>query len=98
MGEFYFETAQKAAEESVHSKADIVVICSSDQEYEKQAVTFAEQFKSASKDKILVLAGYPEKIIDDLKKGGVDSFIHFKSDAIEMLSNFQNKLFTSIRD
>jgi methylmalonyl-CoA mutase len=95
MGEFFFNDAQTAAGESAKSDADIVVICSSDLEYETHAVAFAEQFKSVSKDKILVLAGYPEKIVDDLKKGGVDTFIHIKSDAIEILSDFQNKLFRS---
>jgi methylmalonyl-CoA mutase len=95
LGAFFFEDAQKAAEESAKSKADIVVICSSDLEYETLAFAFAEQFKSISKDKILVLAGYPEKIADDLKTGGVDILIHIKSDAIEILSAFQDQLFTS---
>jgi methylmalonyl-CoA mutase len=96
MGEFFFDDAQKAAEESAKSNADIVVICSSDLEYETYGVAFAELFKKVSKDKILVLAGYPEKIVEDLKKGGVDRFIHIKSDAIEILSDFQAKLFQSI--
>lgn len=95
MGEFFFDDAQKAAEHGANSNADIVVICSSDLEYETYGVAFAEQFKAASKDKILVLAGYPEKIVDDLKKGGVDTFIHIKSDAIETLSGMQAQLFQS---
>ncbi len=93
MGEFFFNNVQKTAEESAKSEADVVVICSSDQEYELHAAAFAAHFKAISKNKILVLAGYPEKIAEKLKKEGVDVFIHIKSDAIEILSAIQAKLF-----
>ncbi|MCU7552338.1 methylmalonyl-CoA mutase family protein [Chitinophagaceae bacterium LB-8] len=93
LGEFFFNDTQKAAEESAKSNADIVVICSSDLEYETHGAAFAKQFKTISKDKILTLAGHPEKIVEDLKKSGVDVFIHIRTDAIETLSDFQAKLF-----
>jgi methylmalonyl-CoA mutase len=56
---------------------------------------FATTFKSLSKDKLLVLAGYPESNAEQLKQAGVDAFIHAKSNAVEMLSDFQQKLFVN---
>lgn len=92
LGEFFHDDAVKAAEESAGSKADIVVICSSDPDYEAQGAAFAEKFRSIAKDKILVLAGYPEALVESLKKAGVDEFIHIKSNAVEVLSNMQERL------
>jgi methylmalonyl-CoA mutase len=93
LGEYLFTDIQKAAHESAASKANIVVICSSDSDYATSAKAFAEIFKSLSKDKLLVLAGYPETIVEQLQQAGVDSFIHIKSNAIEVLSGLQRKLF-----
>jgi methylmalonyl-CoA mutase len=93
LGEYLFTDIQKAAKESAASNANIVVICSSDTDYETSARAFAETFKSLSKDKLLVVAGYPESIVEQLQQAGVASFIHIKSNAIEMLSDFQQKLF-----
>lgn len=93
LGEFAFKDAATAASESATSGADIVVICSSDQEYETEAANFAQSFKAIAPDKQLVLAGYPAEIVAALQSAGVDSFIHIKTNAIEALSAFQNQLF-----
>jgi methylmalonyl-CoA mutase len=95
LGEFLFKDSQMAAEGSAGSTADIVVICSSDSDYKTSSVMFATTFKSLSKDKLLVLAGYPESNAEQLKQAGVDAFIHAKSNAVEMLSDFQQKLFVN---
>jgi len=92
IGEHFFKDAMEAAKESAGSEADIIVICSSDQDYETSAAEFARLFKSLSKNKILVLAGYPETIAEALQQAGSVCFIHIKSNAIEVLSAFQNKL------
>jgi methylmalonyl-CoA mutase len=94
LGEFFFPDVQTGATESANSDADIVVMCSSDADYETSAVSFIETFKSINKDKLLVLAGYPEALVADLQNAGVDSFIHIKSNAVEMLTDFQNRLFS----
>lgn len=94
MGEYFFTEVQRAAEESARSNASIVVICSSDADYETSALAFAEAFRALAKDKTLVLAGYPESIVEQLKAAGVDAFIHIKSNAIDVLTDFQNKLLT----
>ncbi len=92
-GEYFFDDPIKAATESATCDSDIVVICSSDQEYEASAVKFAKTFREINKGKTLVLAGYPETIVAALKDAGVDTFIHIRANAIELLSDLQEKLF-----
>jgi len=73
-------------------KAEIVVLCSSDDDYAAMGEEFARQFKANLRDKQLVLAGYPAEIVDKLKSAGFDEFIHIRSNAIETLKGFQKKL------
>ncbi|HEY1113475.1 MAG TPA: methylmalonyl-CoA mutase family protein [Chitinophagaceae bacterium] len=98
LGEFFYEDPVKGAQESAASEADIVVICSSDADYETGALAFAQAFKAAAADKQLVLAGYPEALVQSLKEAGVDCFIHVKTNVIEVLTQFQNKLFTVVAE
>ncbi len=72
--------------------AEIVVLCSSDDDYAASGEAFAKAFKDKMPDKKLVLAGYPAEIIDRLKTAGFDEFVHLKSNAIETLRNFQKQL------
>lgn len=73
-------------------KAEIVVLCSSDDDYSAMGEEFANQFKSSLHDKQLVLAGYPADIVEKLKTAGFDECIHVRSNAIETLKGFQKKL------
>lgn len=98
LGEFYDADPVKGAENAAASEADIVVICSSDADYETGAAAFAQAFRAKAKDRLLVLAGYPEALVPALKDAGVDSFIHVKTNAIEVLTQFQNKLFTVVAE
>ena len=87
-----FNNADEAAEAALESKAEIVVICSSDDEYPVVAPIIAKKIKSADPKKVIVLAGYPKEIIDELKNAGVDEFIHMKSDSVETIKSIQKKL------
>jgi len=87
-----FKDADEAVKEAFKSKAGIVVICSSDEEYPKYAPEIAAKIKSVNPGVVVILAGYPKEIIDDLKKSGVDEFIHVKSDSIETIKSVQTKL------
>ncbi|MBL7738317.1 MAG: hypothetical protein JNK14_03805 [Chitinophagaceae bacterium] len=93
MGEFFFDDIKKGAEESVKSDADIVVLCSSDAEYETDGKLFAEGFKQCGSDKKLLVAGYPAAITDILRQAGVDDFIHVKTNVIEFITALQSELF-----
>ncbi len=87
-----FKDADEAAEAALESKAEIIVICSSDEEYPEVAPSIASKIKSADPEKVVVLAGYPKEIVDDLKKAGVDEFIHMKADSVETIKSIHKKL------
>jgi methylmalonyl-CoA mutase len=84
--------AEKAAEESAKSNSNIVVICSSDKDYTETAVDYVKTFRAINTDKVLLLAGNPSDIADELLKAGLDGFINIKSDVIDTISNVQNRI------
>jgi methylmalonyl-CoA mutase len=73
------------------SKAQIVVLCSSDEEYAQYACEVAVALKKKQKKIQIVIAGYPKDIVDILKSVGVDDFIHVRTNVIESLTGFQKK-------
>jgi len=70
-------------------KPDIVVICSSDEAYAESALPIFEALRDQG---IVVLAGYPAELVDQLKQGGMTHFIHMKSNVLETLQQFQQLL------
>jgi len=83
------ETGIKAA---VSSHAEIIVICSSDEEYENTVPGICHAIKSKSPVTTIIVAGNPVKIIDSLGDSGVDDFIHLRSNLYETLFKYQQKL------
>ena len=87
-----FDSAIQAAEESAKSNSHVVVICSSDDDYTETAIAFVKAFRALNSDKILLLAGNPTNIIDELTEAGLDGCINVKSDVINTISSVQNKI------
>ena len=87
-----FETVDEGVKAALASKAEIVVICSSDDEYATVGIEIAQKLKTANKALNLVIAGYPKEILDSLKQAGVDEFIHVRSNLLQTLESFQEKL------
>jgi len=87
-----FETVDEGVKAALSSKAEIVVICSSDDEYATVGIEIAQKLKTANKALNLVIAGYPKEILDSLKQAGVDEFIHVRSNLLQTLESFQEKL------
>lgn len=87
-----FETIDEGVIAAKASKAEIVVICSSDDEYATLVPEIAQKLKKANKELKLVVAGYPKEILDTLKQAGVDEFIHVRSNLLQTLESFQEKL------
>ena len=84
-----FSSVEEAVSEYEKENADIAVICSSDDEYAE----YAPEFYNRLKDKaIVVVAGYPKSIIDELKTIGIEHFIHIKSNVLETLRHMQEAL------
>ena len=84
--------AEKAAEESAKSNSNVVVICSSDKDYTETAIDFVKTFRTINTDKVLLLAGNPSDIADELIEAGLDGFINIKSDVIDTISKVQNRI------
>ncbi|MGB5499207.1 MAG: methylmalonyl-CoA mutase family protein [Maribacter sp.] len=92
-----YSSAQEAAEQSAKSASSVVVICSSDQDYEEHAVAFVKTFRSLNSDKVLLLAGNATNIINELTDAGLDGCVNIKSDVITTISSIQNKIQKTIK-
>ncbi|MBZ0242536.1 MAG: methylmalonyl-CoA mutase small subunit, partial [Bacteroidales bacterium] len=84
-----FDSIEDGIEAAKASKAEIVVLCSSDEEYEGNA---QKAFEALSANQIVVLAGYPAAQIESLKAAGIQHFIHVKSNLLATLQGFQKAL------
>lgn len=83
-----FDTIEAGVKSALESKAEIVVICSSDEEYTLFAPDIYKKLKGKA---IIVVAGNPE-CIDELKSKGIDIYIHVRSNVPETLSYFNIRL------
>lgn len=84
-----FKNIEDGIGEALNLSADIVVLCSSDEEYAGTAPIIAEKLKGKA---ILVIAGYPDKDIEQLRKDGIEHFIHMGSDVVKELKKYQKLL------
>lgn len=91
-----FADADQAANESAKTDSNVVIICSSDQDYDATALDFVKTFRAINTNKVLLLAGNPVNL-DALKKEGLDGVIHMKSDILQTISNVQNKVVKTIK-
>jgi methylmalonyl-CoA mutase len=85
-----FETVAKGVEAARQKQADIIVLCSSDEEY---AAFAPEAFRLIGGDALLVVAGAPA-CMDDLKAAGINCYINVKSNVLETLRMFNQKMNT----
>ena len=83
-----FETVEAGVEAAMAAKADIVVICSSDDEYAEYAVP---AFKALNGRAMFIVAGAPA-CMDDLKAAGIENFIHVRVNVLDTLKEFNAKL------
>jgi methylmalonyl-CoA mutase len=86
-----FKTVEKGVKAAVDSKAEIIVLCSSDKEYGILAPAACQGIKSQNKEAIILVAGYPREIVETLKSNGTDDFIHVRTNVLEFLLNLQKK-------
>ena len=83
-----FDTVQAGVEAAIKAKADIVVLCSSDEEY---ATLAPEAYKLLEGKAIFVVAGAPESM-EDLKAQGITRFINVRSNVLETLKVYNTLL------
>ena len=84
-----FSSVEEGVQAARKDRPDIVVICSSDEDYTGIALPVYEKLKDET---IVVLAGYPKGLVEKLKAGGLKNFIHTGSNVLEELKNYQQML------
>ena len=83
-----FKTVEEGVDAALDAKADIVVICSSDDEYAEYAIP---AFKYLNGRAMFVVAGAPA-CMEDLKAAGIENYIHVKCNVLETLKEYNAKL------
>ncbi len=83
-----FETVEAGVEAAQKAGADIIVLCSSDDEYAEYAPA---AFKAINGKQIFVVAGAPA-CMEDLKAAGIENFIHVRVNVLDTLKSFNAQL------
>ncbi len=83
-----FNTVQEGVDAALAKESDIIVICSSDDEY---ATLAPEAFKYLDGRAQFVVAGAPA-CTDELKAAGIENFIHVRCNVLDTLKEFNSKL------
>jgi methylmalonyl-CoA mutase len=76
-----FQSPQEAVEAAKAAGADALVLCSSDPEYPDLA-------RALQTDLYLIVAGYPQDSLEELKSLGVQDFVHLRLDLLETLQRY----------
>ncbi len=83
-----FETAEAGVKAALEAKADIIVICSADDDY---AIVAPDIFTLIAGRALVVVAGNPP-CMDLLKAEGMEYFVSVRSNVLETLQMFNKKL------
>ncbi|MDE5560484.1 MAG: methylmalonyl-CoA mutase small subunit [Bacteroidaceae bacterium] len=83
-----FKTVEEGVDAAVAAGADIVVICSSDDEYAEYAIP---AFRYLDGRAMFVVAGAPA-CTEELQKAGIENFIHVRVDQLKTLKEYNAKL------
>ncbi len=82
-----FETIAEGLKVAKEKNADIIVLCSSDEEY----AAYAPELQAAKDKEIVVIAGNPA-CKEELESKGIVNFVHVKSNVLEDLKKYQIQL------
>ena len=83
-----FKTSEEAVKATLEAKADIAVLCASDEDY---ATLAQEVYEKLAGKAIFVIAGEPA-CKADLEAKGIKNFISVKSNVLETLKYYQKEL------
>ena len=83
-----FDTVEQGIDAALEKKADVIVLCSSDDEY---ATLAPEAFKYLNGRAQFVVAGAPA-CMDDLKALGINDYVHVRVIVLDTLRDFNNRL------
>jgi methylmalonyl-CoA mutase len=82
-----FQNIEEGVQAAIDQSADIVVLCSSDEEYADMAPA-ATVIKEKSPKTQVVVAGYPKELLEQLDQAGVDHYIHMRTNLLQALTHF----------
>jgi len=83
-----FKSVEEGVDAAMKINADVVVLCSSDEEYAEYAIP---AYTTLNNRAIFVVAGAPENI-DELKAAGIENFVNVRVNVLDTLREFNNKL------
>ena len=83
-----FDTVEEGVDAALEAKADIVVLCSSDEEYATYAIPAFQYLNGRA---LYIVAGAPE-CMEELKAAGIENFVHVRCDVLETLKGYNAKL------
>ena len=83
-----FSTVEEGVDKALEAGADIVVLCSSDDEYAEYAIPAYNYLNGRA---MFVVAGAPA-CSEDLKAAGIENFIHVRVDQLKTLKEYNAKL------
>ncbi len=86
-----YKTVEEGVQAAAEQKADLVVLCSSDEEYATLGVELTKALKAAMNTPVLI-AGNPVEALDALKAVGADDFIHVKVNVLDTLRKYNQQL------
>lgn len=83
-----FDTVEAGVDAALAKEADVIVLCSSDDEY---ATLAPEAYKYLNGRAEFVVAGAPA-CTDELKAAGIKDFVHVRCNVLDTLRDFNNRL------
>lgn len=83
-----FNTVEEGVDAALAKDADVVVICSSDDEYAELAPAAYKYLAGRAE---FVVAGNPA-CTEDLKAAGINDFVHVRCNVLDTLRDFNNRL------
>lgn len=83
-----FKSVEEGVDSALKAEADIIVLCSSDDEYAEYAIPAYNYLAGRA---MFVVAGAPA-CMEDLKAAGIENFIHVRCNVLETLKEYNAKL------
>jgi len=92
-----FANAEEAAKAALNATPDLIVLCSSDEEYATLGVEIVQQIKKNKKNIPVLIAGNPTEYVDILNEAGIDDYIHIKNNVLEKLNEYNKMYFCNVK-
>jgi methylmalonyl-CoA mutase len=92
-----FSSAEEGVNAAISASPDLIVLCSSDEEYATLGVEITRKIKNNIKKIPVIIAGNPTEIIDTLNEAGVDDYIHIKNNLLDKLNEYNKVYFCGVK-